>query len=57
MISVTVLLGSLVILFLLLHNLDISIFRVKLIYNYLGIGVIMLGSLGISLRIYKRREF
>jgi len=57
MISVMVLLGSMVILYVFFLNFDINIIRIKLIYHYLGMGVIMLGSLGISLRIYKRREF
>ncbi len=57
MISVMVIFGSMVVLFMLLHNLDISIIKVKLIYNYLGMGVIMLGSLGVSLRIFQKREF
>jgi ABC-type transport system involved in multi-copper enzyme maturation permease subunit len=56
-ISVMVIFGSMLILFIIFTNLDIYIFRVKLIYNYLGVGVIVLGSLGISLWIYKRREF
>jgi ABC-type transport system involved in multi-copper enzyme maturation permease subunit len=55
--SVMVIFGSMVILFIIFTNLDIYIFRVKLVYNYLGMGVIVLGSLGISLWIYKRREF
>lgn len=56
-ISVMVIFGSIVILFIIFSNLDISIINVKLIYNYLGMGLIVLGSLGISLWIYKRREF
>ena len=55
--SVMVIFGSMLILFIIFTDLDINIFRVKLIYNYMGMGVIMLGSLGISLRIYKEREF
>jgi ABC-2 type transport system permease protein len=55
--SVMVIFGFLVILFIIFSNLDISILRIKLIYNYLGMGAIVLGSLGISLWIYKRREF
>lgn len=57
MISLMVMLGSLVILFLFLQNFDINVIRVKLVYHYLVLGVIMLGSLGISLWIYRRREF
>lgn len=56
-IAVMVIFGSVVILFIIFTNLDIYIVRVKLIYNYLGMGFIVLVSLVISLWIYKRREF
>jgi ABC-type transport system involved in multi-copper enzyme maturation permease subunit len=57
MISILVIFGSMVLMFIILSNLDINLFKVKLIYNYLGMGVIMLVSFGISLVIYRRREF
>lgn len=57
MLSLMVIFGSMVGLLFILNHLDINLIKVKLIYNYLGAGVIMLGSLGISLLLYKRREF
>ena len=55
--SVMVIFGSIVILVIIFSEFDVNLFKVKLIYNYLGMGVILLASLGISLWIYKRREF
>lgn len=57
MLSVLVIFGSFVSLYLILSNLGIDPLEVKLEYNYLGMGVLMLISCMISLAIYKRREF
>ncbi len=56
-ISLMVILGSVIILSIILTNLGLNIFNIKLVYNFLAMCVFMAASFGVSLVIYKRREF
>jgi hypothetical protein len=56
-ISISVIFGSIILLIVIWDKLGIDLFSIKLVYMFLGMCVFMLISLGISLSIYKRREF
>jgi ABC-type transport system involved in multi-copper enzyme maturation permease subunit len=56
-ISISVIFVTITLLIAFWDNIGIDIFSIKLIYTSLGMGVVMLISMGISLLIYKRREF
>lgn len=56
-ISISVIIGAIILLILVWDKLGIGLSSVKLVYLALGMGVVMLISMGISLLIYKRREF
>ncbi|MCP5105027.1 MAG: hypothetical protein GY950_16690, partial [bacterium] len=57
MLALLAVFGTFFAIYAIIRNLGINPFEVKLVYNYLGMGVLMLISCGISLVIYKRREF
>jgi len=56
-ISISVILGSIILLIVVWDKLGIDLSSIKLVYMFLGMCVLMLLSLGISLLIYNRREF
>lgn len=56
-ISMSAIFGSIILLYVIMTNLGFDLFSIKLVYTFLGMCVFMLISLGISLLIYKRREF
>lgn len=56
-ISISVIIGAIILLILVWDKLGIGLSSVKLVYLALGMSVVMLISMGISLLIYKRREF
>jgi len=56
-ISMSVIFGSIILLIVIWPILGVDLFSIKLVYMFLGMCVLMLLSLGISLLIYKRREF
>jgi len=56
-VSISVIIGAVILLIVIWDSMGIDIFSIKLVYTSLGMGVVMLISMGISLLIYKRREF